>query len=89
MADTRREQGARVDDEPRLRRHGLRRFGESSSNDFGEDPEDVRAQTLTTVEEMRDAAPGARIIGLSTIWNDETDLAQTVLGKLSDAGVPG
>lgn len=38
---------------------------------------------------MRDAAPGARIIGLSTIWNDETDLAQTVLGKLSDAGVPG
>ena len=62
---------------------------ESSSNDFGEDPEDVRAQTLTTVEEMRDAAPGARIIGLSTIWNDETDLAQTVLGKLSDAGVPG
>ena len=61
MADTRREQGARVDDEPRL----------------------------TTVEEMRDAAPGARIIGLSTIWNDETDLAQTGLGKLSDAGVPG
>lgn len=113
---------------------------ESSSNDFGEDPEDVRAQTLTTLEEMRDAAPGARIIGLSTIWNDETDtpdevgstsddlsiavtlvggtfidvgqplaghpdwmqdddvhptargqeaIAQTVLGKLSDAGVPG
>lgn len=56
---------------------------ESSSNDFGEDAEDVRAETLTTVEEMHDAAPGARIIGLSTIWNDDADVPDEV-GTTSD-----
>lgn len=56
---------------------------ESSSNDFGENPDDVRAQTLTTVEEMHDAAPGARIFGLSTIWNDDTDVPDEV-GSTSD-----
>ena len=57
---------------------------QSSSNDFGEDPDDVRAQTLTTVQEMRDAAPNAHIIGLSTIWNDDTDTPDEVATTSDD-----
>lgn len=57
---------------------------QSSSNDFGEDPEDVRAETLTTVEEMREAAPAALIVGLSTIWNDEDDLPDEVASTSDD-----
>ncbi|MFZ8756570.1 SGNH/GDSL hydrolase family protein [Microbacterium sp. HMH0099] len=51
---------------------------ESSSNDFGEDPDDIAAETLTTVEEMQEAAPNARLVGLSTIWNDEDDMPEEV-----------
>lgn len=47
---------------------------ESSSNDFWEDADEVRADTADTVAELRDAAPDARIVGLSTIWNDEDDV---------------
>lgn len=47
---------------------------ESSSNDFWEDPDDIRADTADTVAELHDAAPEARIVGLSTIWNDEDDV---------------
>ena len=47
---------------------------ESSSNDFGEDPDDVYSETVVTVEQMHEAAPDARIVGLSTIWNDDPDV---------------
>lgn len=51
---------------------------ESSSNDFGEDPDDIAADTLTTVEEMQEAAPNAQLVGLSTIWDDEDDMPEEV-----------
>jgi len=44
---------------------------ESSSNDFGQSADDIHSATITTVEEMHEAAPKARMVGLSTIWNDE------------------
>lgn len=47
---------------------------ESSSNDFWEDPDEIRVDTQDTVTELHDAAPDARIVGLSTIWNDENDV---------------
>ncbi|MEV7758524.1 SGNH/GDSL hydrolase family protein [Microbacterium sp. NPDC089180] len=47
---------------------------ESSSNDFWEDADEIRADTQDTVAELHDAAPDARIVGLSTIWNDEDDV---------------
>lgn len=57
---------------------------QSSSNDFGEDPDDIRSETITTVQEMHDAAPDARIIGLSTIWNDDADLPDDVASTSDD-----
>lgn len=47
---------------------------ESSSNDFWEDEDEIRADTEDTVHQLRSAAPDARIIGLSTIWNDDPDV---------------
>lgn len=49
---------------------------ESSSNDFWEDADEIRADTADTVTELHDAAPDARIVGLSTIWNDEDDVPE-------------
>ncbi|WP_295822962.1 SGNH/GDSL hydrolase family protein [uncultured Microbacterium sp.] len=47
---------------------------ESSSNDFWEDEDEIRIDTADTVDQLRAAAPDARIIGLSTIWNDDPDV---------------
>jgi len=47
---------------------------ESSSNDFWQDADDIRTATTDTVDELHEAAPGARIVGLSTIWNDDPDV---------------
>lgn len=47
---------------------------ESSSNDFWQDPDEIRADTAATIEELHQAVPTARIVGLSTIWNDESDI---------------
>lgn len=47
---------------------------ESSSNDFWQDADDIRSATSSTVDELHEAAPGARIVGLSTIWNDDPDV---------------
>ncbi len=59
---------------------------ESSSNDFGEDPDDVYSETVVTVEQMHEAAPDARIVGLSTIWNDDsTDDLPEEVAVTSDA----
>ena len=51
---------------------------ESSSNDFGQDPDDIHAETLTTVEQMHEAVPGALLVGLSTIWDDDDDMPEEV-----------
>ncbi|WP_022877704.1 SGNH/GDSL hydrolase family protein [Microbacterium sp. B19] len=47
---------------------------QSSSNDFGQDADQIRTDTDDTVTQLRDAAPDARIVGLSTIWNDDPDV---------------
>ncbi|MDQ1083998.1 MULTISPECIES: SGNH/GDSL hydrolase family protein [Microbacterium] len=44
---------------------------QSSSNDFWEDPDEIRYSTADTVDSLHAAAPGARIVALSTIWNDD------------------
>lgn len=47
---------------------------ESSSNDFWEDGDEIRTDTADTVWALHDAAPDARIVGLSTIWNDDPNV---------------
>lgn len=47
---------------------------ESSSNDFWQDPDEIRSATADTLEQLHEAAPDARIVGLSTIWNDDPDV---------------
>lgn len=47
---------------------------ESSSNDFWEDPDEIRDDTDSTIAQLHDAAPDALIVGLSTIWNDDPDV---------------
>ncbi|MDQ1128808.1 SGNH/GDSL hydrolase family protein [Microbacterium sp. SORGH_AS_0888] len=75
---------------------------QSSSNDFDEDPATLHAATVSTVQEIHEAAPDAMIIGLSTIWNDEeetpdevgttsTDLRDAIAlvgGEFLDVGQP-
>lgn len=61
---------------------------ESSSNDFWEDEDEIRVDTADTVDQLHSAAPQARIIGLSTIWNDEADVpgdTQVTSDALKDA----
>ncbi len=47
---------------------------QSSSNDFWIDSDEIRYDTADTVENLHAAAPGARIIALSTIWNDDPEV---------------
>lgn len=47
---------------------------QSSSNDFWQDPDEIRTDTDDTVVQLHEAAPDARIVGLSTIWNDDPDV---------------
>lgn len=47
---------------------------QSSSNDFWQDPDEIRTDTDDTIAQLHDAAPDARIVGLSTIWNDDPDV---------------
>ncbi|WP_423919402.1 SGNH/GDSL hydrolase family protein [Frigoribacterium sp. 2-23] len=42
---------------------------QSSDNDLGEDPSTLAAATNRTVQALRAAVPNARIVGLSTLWN--------------------
>ncbi|MFS0794090.1 SGNH/GDSL hydrolase family protein [Microbacterium sp. 1P10AE] len=61
---------------------------QSSSNDFWQDADDIRTDTNDTVNQLRDAAPDARIVGLSTIWNDDPavpDDTATTSDALRDA----
>lgn len=47
---------------------------QSSSNDFWQDADEIRTDTDDTIAQLHDAAPDARIVGLSTIWNDDPDV---------------
>lgn len=51
---------------------------QSSSNDFGEDPDIIDQDTLATLEQLRAALPDVPIVTLSTIWNDESELPDEV-----------
>lgn len=57
---------------------------QSSSNDFDEDPANLRAATISTVDEMHQAAPDAVVVGLSTIWNDEEESPDEVATTSND-----
>jgi len=75
---------------------------ESSSNDFWEDEDQLRVDTADTVDQLHSAAPDARIVGLSTIWNDDAevpgdtkvtsdalkDAVESVGGTFVDVGQP-
>lgn len=43
---------------------------QSSDNDEAATPEEIRSATASTVADLHRALPTARIIGLSTLWND-------------------
>lgn len=47
---------------------------QSSSNDFWQDADEIRADTDDTVVRLHEAAPDARIVGLSTIWNADPEV---------------
>ncbi|WP_314454896.1 SGNH/GDSL hydrolase family protein [uncultured Microbacterium sp.] len=47
---------------------------QSSSNDFWQDPDEIRFETADTVERVHEAAPDALIVALSTIWNDDPEV---------------
>ncbi|KQR25079.1 SGNH/GDSL hydrolase family protein [Microbacterium sp. Leaf151] len=47
---------------------------QSSSNDFWQDPDEIRFETADTVERLHEAAPDALIVALSTIWNDDPEV---------------
>lgn len=49
---------------------------EGSSNDFGEDDKALYQVTVSEVKEIHRVLPNARIIGLSTVWNETTPPAQ-------------
>ena len=49
---------------------------EGSSNDFGQDDDSLYAETLSQLQQLRNALPNAQIIGLSTIWADTVVPAQ-------------
>jgi acyl-CoA thioesterase-1 len=43
---------------------------EGSSNDFGESNQALYKETVSQLQKLHTALPHARIIGLSTVWND-------------------
>lgn len=75
---------------------------QSSSNDFWIDADEIRYDTADTVDSLHAAAPDARIVALSTIWNDDPqvpddttvtsdalrDAVEAVGGTYIDVGQP-
>ena len=55
---------------------------QGSSNDLGEKDSDLEQETERQLAQIRRALPHARILGLSTIWNDHTPPAQ--IGTITD-----
>jgi len=49
---------------------------EGSSNDFGENDDDLLPETVSQLAQLRAALPDTQIIGLSTIWGDTAVPAQ-------------
>lgn len=49
---------------------------EGSSNDLGQSDSDLMPETVTQLQELRNALPHAQIIALSTIWGDTSVPAQ-------------
>ena len=57
---------------------------QSSDNDADEDADDLDTATMDAVTALHDAAPDARIVGLSTLWNPSWD-APDAIAWSSDA----
>ena len=51
---------------------------QSSDNDADEDADDIDAATRATVEELHEALPSTRIVGLSTLWNQPWEAPQSI-----------
>jgi len=51
---------------------------QSSDNDDGEDEATLADATMSTVVALHDALPAARIVGLSTLWNQDEDAPDEV-----------
>ncbi|MGN7187179.1 SGNH/GDSL hydrolase family protein [Microbacterium enclense] len=75
---------------------------QSSSNDFWVDADEIRYDTADTIETLHAAAPDARIVAFSTIWNDDPqvpddtavtsealrDAVESIGGTYIDVGQP-
>lgn len=57
---------------------------QSSDNDFGQDDGDIDAATHATVASLRAALPAARIVGLSTLWDQPGELPAQVASTSDD-----
>lgn len=51
---------------------------QSSDNDADESEDDIWTATSDTVAELRATAPGARLVGLSTLWNSPWEEPETI-----------
>ena len=51
---------------------------EGSSNDFGQAAGALRDETVHELADLHTALPGAHIIGLSTIWNERSDIPDEI-----------
>ncbi|WP_309731291.1 SGNH/GDSL hydrolase family protein [Microbacterium sp. SORGH_AS_0428] len=51
---------------------------QSSDNDADEDVDDIDSATRATVEELHEALPSTRIVGLSTLWNQPWEAPQSI-----------
>jgi acyl-CoA thioesterase-1 len=63
-----------VDEAVKLQPHTV--IVEGSSNDFGENNRALYKETVGELRQLRSALPHARIVGLSTVWNDKAVPAQ-------------
>ncbi|WP_139195036.1 SGNH/GDSL hydrolase family protein [Curtobacterium sp. MCBA15_001] len=57
---------------------------ESSDNDLGEDPTALASATTTTIAALHDALPDARIVGLSTLWDQPGTVPDEVADSSAD-----
>lgn len=51
---------------------------QSSDNDADEDADDIDSATRATVEQLHEALPSTRIVGLSTLWNQPWEAPESI-----------
>ncbi|MFZ7086554.1 SGNH/GDSL hydrolase family protein [Curtobacterium sp. RRHDQ10] len=57
---------------------------QSSDNDLGQDPDELAAATAQTVQSLHAAMPDARIVGLSTLWDQPGTVPAEVAQSSAD-----